>query len=216
MVFLYVNIRFLQKNYDELYQFVSVLPLKPIIICITETKLKGTPDDNVSLPGYVFIHENSSTNAGEVEIYISKNLRFEKISSDKLPDSESFWIKVNSPNSTISHVIDTIYCHPTNNIKGFTETLNDILSEMNKSHANYFILGDLNINTDKFAMGSNYSSNYLNMLTSNSVTSLLTKPTRVTPSTAIRIDHVLTNENRLILTPFAIKYTLPHHYPIRL
>ena len=79
---------------------------------------------------------------------------------------------------------------------------------MNKSQVNYFILGDLNINTDKFAMASNYSCDYLNMLTSNSIISLITKPTRVTPSTANIIEHVLTNENRLILTPFVIKYTL--------
>ena len=52
------------------------------------------------------------------------------------------------------------------------------------------------------------------MLTSNSATSLITKPTKVTPSTATIIDHVLTNENRLILTPFVIKYTLTDHYPI--
>ena len=52
------------------------------------------------------------------------------------------------------------------------------------------------------------------MLTSNSVSSLITKPTRVTPSTATIIDHVLTNENCLILTPFVIKYTLTDHYPI--
>ena len=85
---------------------------------------------------------------------------------------------------------------------------------MNKSHANYFILGDRNINTDKFARASNYSSDYLIMLTSNSVTSLITKPTRVTPSTASIIDHVLTDENRLVLTPFVTKYTLTDHYPI--
>ena len=54
-------------------------------------------------------------------------------------------------------------CYPTKNIKGFTKPLNDILSEMNKSHANYFILGDLNINTDKFASASNYFSDYLNL-----------------------------------------------------
>ena len=85
---------------------------------------------------------------------------------------------------------------------------------MNKFHANYFILGDLHINTNKFAMASNYSSDYLNMLTSNSVISLITKPKRVTPSTATMIDHVLTNENRLILTPFVIKYSLTNYYPI--
>ena len=85
---------------------------------------------------------------------------------------------------------------------------------MNKSRANYFILGDLNINTDKFAMASNYSSDYLNTLTSKSVTSLITKPTRVTPSTANIINYVLTNQNRLILTPFVIKFTLTDYYPI--
>ena len=78
---------------------------------------------------------------------------------------------------------------------------------MNKSHINYFILGDLNINTDKLAMTLNYSSNYLNMLTI-SVTSLITKPKKATPSTATLIEHVLTNENLLIFTPFMIEYTL--------
>ena len=83
---------------------------------------------------------------------------------------------------------------------------------MIKSHANYFILGDLNINTDKFAMALNYSSDYLNMLTSNFVTSVITKPTRVTPLISFVIDHVLTNENSFILIPFVIKYTLTDHY----
>ena len=83
---------------------------------------------------------------------------------------------------------------------------------MNKSHVNDFILGDLIINTDMFAMASNYSFDYLNMLTSNSATSLITKPTRVTPSTASINNLVFTNENRSILPPFVIKYTLTNHY----
>ena len=114
---------------------------------------------------------------------------------------------VKFPNSSISRVIGTIYGHPTKNIEGFTESLNDILSEMNMFHANYFILNDLNINTDKFAVASNYSSHYLNMLTTNSVASLITKSTKVTPSTVTKIDHILTNQNCLILTSFVIKYT---------
>ena len=57
-------------------------------------------------------------------------------------------------NFSISHVIGPIYRHLTKNIKKFTESLNDVLTEINKSHANYFILGDLNFNTDKFAMTS--------------------------------------------------------------
>ena len=50
---------------------------------------------------------------------------------------------------------------------------------MIKSHVNYFIFGGLSINTDKFAMASNYFSDYLNMLNSNSDASLITKPTKL-------------------------------------
>ena len=63
-------------------------------------------------------------------------------------------------------------------------------------------------------MASNYSSNYLNMFTFNSITSLITKLTIVALSRTTVIDHVLTNENRLIFTPFVIRYTLTDHYPI--
>ena len=76
MIFLYVNICSYHKNYEKLYQLVSEIPLKPLIIYITETKLKGIPDFNISLQGYVFIHENFLTNAGGVGIYIYNNLCF--------------------------------------------------------------------------------------------------------------------------------------------
>ena len=93
---------------------------------------------------------------------------------------------------------------------------NDILYKMNKSHAGYFILGDLKSNTNIFFMASNYSSDYLNTFTSNSVTSLINKPTRVTPSATIIIDHVLTNENFLIHYPLVINHTLTDRYPIKI
>ena len=64
------------------------LPLKRLI-CISETKLKGITEVNISFPGYVFNHENSSTNAIGVGIHISSDLYFEKISYATLPDSES-------------------------------------------------------------------------------------------------------------------------------
>ena len=93
---------------------------------------------------------------------------------------------------------------------------NNILSEINKSHVDYFILGDLNTSTNIFSMASNYSSDYLNMLTSNSVTSLIIKPTRVTHSTTTIIHRVLTYENCLKHYSLVIKYTLTHHYPFKI
>ena len=87
---------------------------------------------------------------------------------------------------------------------------------MNKSHADYFILGDLKSSTNIFPLAPNYSSDYLNTLTSNSVTSLINKPTRVTPSTTTIIHHVLTYENCFKHYSLVIKYTLTDHYLIKI
>ena len=50
--------------------FLSNFNTKPHIILLRETKIKGKPLTNISLPGYSFLHNNSQTNAGGVGVYI--------------------------------------------------------------------------------------------------------------------------------------------------
>ena len=45
------------------------------MVCVSETRLKNEPLLDISLPGYNFIHMNSNTQAGDVAMYISKNIR---------------------------------------------------------------------------------------------------------------------------------------------
>ena len=50
------------------------------------------------------------------------------------------------------------------------------------------------------------------MLESNSVASLINKPTRVTDT--FSSDHILTNENRFRISPFVLNHVITDHYPV--
>ena len=71
LILLHLNMRLLQKNYDDLHAFLSNLPCKPHIISISETKIKDKPLTSISLPGYILLHKNSVFNAGGVGVYTS-------------------------------------------------------------------------------------------------------------------------------------------------
>ena len=70
---------FIQKNYDDMCEFLSNFNTKPHIISLSETKIKSKPLANVSLPGYSFLHNNSQSNAGGVGVYIHESVRYEEL-----------------------------------------------------------------------------------------------------------------------------------------
>ena len=76
---LHVNIRSLnkQENFDALFEFLTLLPFTPDIVCVSETRLKGNPLINIAIPNYNFVHADSVTNAGRVGVYVSSKFRFE-------------------------------------------------------------------------------------------------------------------------------------------
>jgi len=49
---LHLNIRSLNKNYDDFYDFITALPQQPDILCLSETQLKGEPLKYISISGY--------------------------------------------------------------------------------------------------------------------------------------------------------------------
>ena len=69
--------------------------------------------------------------------------------------------------------------------------MTDILNSVNKENKPFYMLGDLNIDLLKYEE-HRLTSSFLDMFYSNNVFPLITKPTRVTQTTATLIDHVLT------------------------
>ena len=73
---------------------LSLIPHKPDILCITETRIANVPLINISIPGYKFFHRNSATVIGGVGIYINDSLKFEIIDDFNLDIAgvEEIWI----------------------------------------------------------------------------------------------------------------------------
>ena len=63
---IHVNIRSIHGNIDKMNDLLFSSKFEPVIISISETKLKPEEDCRVGLAGYNFVHCGSPTNAGGV------------------------------------------------------------------------------------------------------------------------------------------------------
>ena len=66
------------------------------IIAISELNIKNTCIDNVSLNNYNIIHNNSSTNAGGVAMYLKKdvNVCIKENINFNITDCKNLWVEV--------------------------------------------------------------------------------------------------------------------------
>ena len=79
------TIRSFTKNFDALYELILSLPVFPDVVCASETRIKGDPVINISIPNYNFFHKNSPINAGGVAIiYVLKTHQLKIIQEFKL------------------------------------------------------------------------------------------------------------------------------------
>ena len=114
---------------------------------------------------------------------------------------ESIFIEVDKTifNTVSNVVIAVIYRIPDSSVDDvFNEHINDILNVIQKENKLIHVMGDLNIDLLKSDAHKSTSS-LLDVLYSYNVFPVITKPTRVTESTATSIDHILTNNLILML-----------------
>jgi len=153
LTLLHVNPRSLNNfaNFDALDEFLSSLANIPDIVCISETRLKGEPLINISMPNYNFIHADSETNAGGVAIYVASKYKFEidyelKLNSEGIEDLRLNLILDDKNSKKLT--IGAIYRHPNsskNNIENFTESLCNSINKITNRKGTFFILEDMNI-----------------------------------------------------------------------
>ena len=150
-------------------------------------------DDNPDLPNYSFVRVNSTTNAGGVAMHISDNLKYKVCENQyQLCNSEALWVNIIDQSDT-SYVIRITYRHPLQIlINAFIEDLSNCLTDFNKHDIDYFILGDLNIGTFPINRSPD-AMHFINTLISCGTFLFITKPTRVTDTTATIINHIITN-----------------------
>ena len=111
MILMHLNIRSLQKNYDDLYDLVASRSFRPDVICLSESRI-NQPLKSIQLHGYNCINAKPNEQAGGTAIYVCSKLKFSQIDGFGSKGSESIWLKIWKNDSTKALVIASIYRHP--------------------------------------------------------------------------------------------------------
>ena len=90
--------------------------------------------------------------------------------------------------------IGVIYSTPNSNKEEFLKYFQVIVDRLKKGNEQYMILGDFNIDILNY-YSDTISFNFVNTIFENGCIPVITKPTRVTDSSASCIDNIITNIN---------------------
>jgi len=102
--------------------------------------------------------------------------------------------------------------YPSSNLDDFKSQLENLVSPLNQSKHQVFILGDMNI--DFLRVGTHSKTeDYLDMLYSSNLLPVITKPTRITSHTTTLIDHIYTNASTDQIIPGIVTTDISDHLP---
>ena len=211
LVVLQLNIRGIKSKYNDLIELISRINF-PDIIILCETWLK----QNDSLPeinGYTFVGQcRINRKGGGVGLLIRDNLKFRTLPELKLDieSSESIFIEIKGNQHNI--VVGSVYRPPNTPIHNFVKSYSNYCHQLQSYH--HVIIGlDHNLDLLKSSMHTQ-TQQFLEATLENSLIPTITKPTRVTHSSATLIDNIFlkselheTHQSKILID------NISDHYP---
>ena len=193
----HLNVKSISKHYDELELYLNSLDFKFSFIGLSETWLDDNKEEFYDLKGYSSVNRyRKDKKGGGVSLHIRKDITFILRNDLDYFDSEmeTIFIEIDKCifDTDLNIVIGVIYRMPNSSVDVFNDRISDVMNVIQKERKLCYLLGDLNIDLLK-ADDHKATGELLDVLYCNNVFPLITKPTRVTSTTATLIDHILTN-----------------------
>ena len=192
----HINIRSVNKNLCNLIHYMETLDLSFDVIGLSETWLNGESGDCCKLTGYRAEHSfRSNKTGGGASILISENISYKRREDLALTtdEFECVFIEIQSSSSSRDGpLIGCLYRAPNSNLSTFNDKFSSILSSIKRESKHCFFMGDFNINLLNSDTHTS-TSEFIETLYSFEFMPLITKPTRVTDSSATIIDNIFTN-----------------------
>ena len=215
---LHLNIRSINKNFENFKHFLIGLRIEFDVICLTETWWEEKHLVNkYQLQNYTVFHQIRNNTlkktGGGVCIFVKKSLTTKTCEGLNInnADCESMSIEIINKKSK-NIILTTVYRPPNGNVKNFTKFLK---SHYNKTKdKDFYLIGDLNINVFEYNKNKN-TTNFFNKIFQNGLIPLISKATRITSNTSTAIDNIITNTFLKHITQAGIiKTDLTDHFPI--
>ena len=207
-----INIRSLQKNFDNFEEFLFTLNTFPFsLIGITETWLHSTSPPIFNIDNYELIHtDRTNGKGGGVALYIRNDLQYKIRHDIQIEGIETLFLEI-IDDKYKNKIVGVIYRPPNNVADTFLDKLESCLEFVSRENKDIYIMGDFNI--DLSLPYTVLGQHFINLLSSFSFKSLIDKPTRITNVTHTIIDNIFSNvidneQNGIIY------YDISDHLPI--
>lgn len=189
-----LNARSLLPKMDLLRALCSVKAYD--IISVQESWLNSTINDfEIAIPGYTIFRKDRSQRYGGITVYVQNDIKcslFDAVGQS----GESLWLSLQLRSASVT--FGTIYFPSPSNSD--IETLDIFLNSLSaEAHRNVILCGDFNI--DHMPNVTSSLRTKLEACTqSHGLTQLVTKPTRITPTSKTLIDLVYTSDPSIVVT----------------
>ena len=199
IILLHSNIQSLEAKYDSFITFLTSLISNnnhclPSVIALSETWLNSTNESLFPINGYQPLIARcrlDHSNRGGVGLFVRDDLEI-----IPRPDLEKFipfvFESVFITLKTLNITIGVIYSTPDSDKSKFLDYYGQLIDQLQMKSESFFILGDFNIDIFKYGRDSN-SNDFINKTLGKGCIPLITKPTRVTPTSSTCIDNIITN-----------------------
>ena len=195
---LHLNIHSIQLHVEELRILLHALNYAFDIIAISESKLKGKPNIDISLPHFHTPRCTYTTaEKGGTILYISDKLHFKPRTDLEIyqnKELESTFVEIINKKSS-NEIVGVVYRHPNMDTSTFTDVkltkiLHTISREKNKK---VFITGDFNFDLLKYA-SHGATADFYEKMTSNLLVPLISVPTKINTKNDTLIDNIFSNQ----------------------
>ena len=187
----HINAQSVQGHMEEIKMLIEDRSID--ILCISETWLLPLVEDKyVNVPNFNIFRYDVGRGGG-VCVYVQDYLKVSEIDLNipKVENVDDIWLCIQSSKFP-SFILGTVYRHPHALVSSF-DYMSDIFKEILLKNKPVYILGDMN--DDLFCNNAKLS----NILKICKLDQLITKPTRITPTSKSLLDIVATNNvNRII------------------
>ena len=187
----HINAQSLQGHMEEINLLINDRCIN--ILCISETWLLPSIESKfINIPNFNVFRQDGGRGGG-VCMYVEDSFKCSQIhvSVPKQENVDLLWLDIQS-NKFPSFIVGTVYRHPHALAESF-EYISDVFKEILLRNKPVFVTGD--VNDDLF----NGNSKLCKVLNVCNLHQLITKPTRITPTSSTLIDIIATNNIHMVL-----------------
>ena len=219
-VFLHQNIQGIPCKYDNFVTFLNNLSgpkahSRPSVLAISETWLTDHNASSFDIVGYhpfISNHRKDNSGRGGVGLYIKDDIEYvERPDLSKFVPFvfESQFVSLKSSSITLG----VIYRTPDSNCDDFLLIYEEILNQLRNERNQFFLLGDFNLDLLKFNKDPSVT-NFSNTTFEKGCIPVITKPTRIGPSSATCIDNIIMNRVNKNFCSGIIVEDVSDHFPV--